>query len=74
MIQPILIGIDDLRVLREKNFEYIDKTHLNTEFIDRENFKVVLLPRPRRFGKSLNMSTLKWLFELGPRRKKRVPY
>lgn len=63
MIRPIPIGIDDFRVLREKNYEYVDKTHIITEFIDRENIKVVLLPRPRRFGKSLNMSTMKWFFE-----------
>ncbi len=63
MIRPIPIGTDDFRVLREKDFEYIDKTHLITELIDRDNIKVVLLPRPRRFGKSLNLSTLKWFFE-----------
>ncbi|HRI64997.1 MAG TPA: AAA family ATPase [Polyangium sp.] len=63
MIRLIPIGIDDFRVLRERNYEYVDKTNIITEFIDRENIKVVLLPRPRRFGKSLNMSTLKWFFE-----------
>lgn len=63
MIRPVPIGIDDFRSLRESGFEYIDKTHLITEFIDRSNIKVVLLPRPRRFGKSLNLSTLKWFFE-----------
>ena len=63
MIRRIPIGIDDFRVLREKDFEYIDKTHLITEFIDRDNIKVILVPRPRRFGKSLNMSMLKWFFE-----------
>jgi hypothetical protein len=59
----IPIGIDDFRVLREQNFEYIDKTNLITEFIDRRNVKVVLLPRPRRFGKSMNLSMLKWFFQ-----------
>ncbi len=63
MIRPIPIGIDDFRKLRESNFEYVDKTHLITEFIDHDNIKVILLPRPRRFGKSLNLSTLKWFFE-----------
>jgi Predicted AAA-ATPase/PD-(D/E)XK nuclease superfamily len=63
MIRQIPTSIEDFRKLREKNFEYIDKTHLITELIDRENFNVVLLPRPRRFGKSLNLSTLKWFFE-----------
>ena len=63
MIRQIPIGIDDFRELREKNFEYVDKTHLITEFLDRESIKVILVPRPRRFGKSLNLSTLKWFFE-----------
>ena len=59
----VATSVEDFRRLREKNFEYVDKTHLITEFIDRDNFNVILLPRPRRFGKSLNMSTLKWFFE-----------
>lgn len=62
-IREIPVSVEDFRRLREKNFEYIDKTHLITELIDRENFNVILLPRPRRFGKSLNMTTLKWFFE-----------
>lgn len=56
-------SIEDFRDLREGHFEYIDKTHLIAEFIERDSFKVILLPRPRRFGKSLNLSTLKWFFE-----------
>ncbi|MBK8256899.1 MAG: AAA family ATPase [Polyangiaceae bacterium] len=63
MLRQIPIGTDDFRVLRERNYEYVDKTHLITELVDSDNIKVVLLPRPRRFGKSLNLSTLKWFFE-----------
>ncbi|MBK9258694.1 MAG: AAA family ATPase [Polyangiaceae bacterium] len=63
MIRQIPIGIDDFRVLREKNFEYVDKTCFITEFIDRESIKVILVPRPRRFGKSMNLTMLKWFFE-----------
>ena len=63
MIRQIPTSVEDFRKLREGNFEYIDKTHLITEFIDRPNYNVILLPRPRRFGKTLNMSTLKWFFE-----------
>ena len=63
MLRPIPIGFDDFRTLREQGCEYVDKTNLITDFIDRRNIKVVLLPRPRRFGKTLNMSTLKWFFE-----------
>lgn len=63
MIQKSPIGIDDFRVLRERNLLYVDKTHLITQILDKDNVKVLLLPRPRRFGKTLNMSTLKWFFE-----------
>ncbi|MBK8256896.1 MAG: AAA family ATPase [Polyangiaceae bacterium] len=63
MLRQIPIGTDDFRVLRERNYEYVDKTHLITELVDSDNIKVVLLPRPRRFGKSLNLSTMKWFFE-----------
>ena len=63
MIRQIPTSVEDFRKLREKNFEYIDKTHLITELIDRASYNVVLLPRPRRFGKTLNMTTLKWFFE-----------
>ena len=63
MIRQIPTSIEDFRDIRDGNYEYIDKTHLITEIIDRRNYKVILLPRPRRFGKTLNMTTLKWFFE-----------
>jgi hypothetical protein len=56
-------GISDFRELREGNFEFVDKSHLITQFIDRDGDKVVLLPRPRRFGKTINLSMLRWFFE-----------
>lgn len=57
------LGIDDFRELREKKFEYVDKTHLLTELMDRAHIKVLVLPRPRRFGKSLNLSMMRYFFE-----------
>lgn len=57
------LGIDDYRVLREKRCEYVDKTHLITDLIDRDNIKVIILPRPRRFGKTINLSMLRWYWE-----------
>jgi hypothetical protein len=60
---PIPIGIDDFRVLRERGLEYIDKSQLIRELVDRTGVEVALLPRPRRFGKSLNLSMLRWFFE-----------
>ncbi|MBK9265062.1 MAG: AAA family ATPase [Polyangiaceae bacterium] len=63
MDMQISLGIDDFRALREGGFEYVDKTHFITELIDRRGIKVILVPRPRRFGKSLNISLLRWFFE-----------
>lgn len=63
MLRRIPTSIKDFRELREKGFEYIDKTNLITEFIDRDNDDVLLIPRPRRFGKTMNMTMLKWFFE-----------
>jgi hypothetical protein len=59
----IPIGIDDFRTLREQQLEYVDKSHLIRELIDKEGVQVVLLPRPRRFGKTLNLSMLRSFFE-----------
>lgn len=53
------IGIEDFEELRRENFYYVDKTGMIRELL--ENWgKVNLFTRPRRFGKSLNMSTLKY--------------
>ncbi|WP_437752519.1 AAA family ATPase [Sorangium sp. So ce1389] len=62
----IPLGISDFRELREKGLEYIDKSGLLVEMIDREGTKVLLLPRPRRFGKTLNLSMLRCFFERRP--------
>lgn len=63
MSLKIPTGIADYRLLREGGYEYVDKTHLITELIDRSNYTVVLLPRPRRFGKTINLTMLRWFFE-----------
>jgi hypothetical protein len=60
---PIPIGIDDFRALREGRLEYVDKSHLIREIVDKTGVQVVLLPRPRRFGKTLNLSMLRYFFE-----------
>jgi hypothetical protein len=59
----IPIGIDDFRTLRELRLEYVDKSHLIRELLDRRGVEVALLPRPRRFGKTLNLSMLRYFFE-----------
>ena len=55
------IGLDDFRELRQARRYFVDKSPLIAEFW-RDAAKVLLLPRPRRFGKSLNMSMLKYFF------------
>lgn len=58
------IGVDNFEKLRMEGFYYVDKTGLIEELL--ENWgDVNLFTRPRRFGKSLNMSMLKSFFELG---------
>lgn len=58
------VGIDDFRKLRESDFYYIDKTRLIEQLLQGWG-KVTLFTRPRRFGKTLNMSMLKSFFEIG---------
>lgn len=58
------IGIEDFKELRREDFYYIDKTELICDLL-RNWGKVNLFTRPRRFGKTLNMSMLKYFFELG---------
>lgn len=58
------IGIEGFRDIRRENFYYIDKTGLIRELLQGWG-KVNLFTRPRRFGKSLNMSMLRSFFEIG---------
>ena len=58
------IGIEDFEKIRTEGFYYIDKTGLITELFNNWG-EVNLFTRPRRFGKSLNMNTLKYFFSYG---------
>ncbi|MCD8099165.1 MAG: ATP-binding protein [Oscillospiraceae bacterium] len=58
------IGVDNFEKLRDENLYYVDKTLLIKELLDSWS-EVTLFTRPRRFGKSLNMSMLKSFFEVG---------
>ena len=55
------IGIQDFENLRQRNCYYVDKTHIIKELID--DGYCYFLSRPRRFGKSMIVSTIKRLFE-----------
>lgn len=57
------IGIDNFRKLREENYYYIDKTLFIKELLDRKG-EVNLFTRPRRFGKTLNMSMLRYFLDI----------
>ena len=58
------IGIDDFKKLRREGFYYVDKTQLIEQLLDSWG-EVNLFTRPRRFGKTLNMSMLRAFFEIG---------
>lgn len=58
------VGIEDFEEIRKEGFYYIDKTDLICDLLNNWG-KVNLFTRPRRFGKTLNMSMLKCFFEVG---------
>ena len=58
------VEIDDFRKLRESHFYYVDKTRLIEQLLLNWS-EVTLFTRPRRFGKTLNMSMLKSFFDIG---------
>lgn len=61
-IKPLPIGISDFKKLIDGGYAYVDKTLLVQELIEKGN-EVALIPRPRRFGKTLNLSMLRYFFE-----------
>ena len=61
MKKTVAIGVQDYARLIEKNCFYVDKTAFIKEWWERED-DVTLLTRPRRFGKTLNMSMLDYFF------------
>lgn len=58
------IGIEDFSEIRTWGYHYVDKTGLIKDLLD-DLGKVVLFTRPRRFGKTLNMSMLRHFFSIG---------
>ena len=63
MKKDIGVGIDDFKQMIREDVYYVDKTEYIKEIIDDKN-KVILVTRPRRFGKTLNMSMLSYYFDI----------
>ena len=61
------VGIENFEEIRKEGFYYVDKTGLIRDLLNSWG-KVNLFTRPRRFGKTLNMSMLKSFFEIGANR------
>ena len=64
MQKRLPVGIDSFEKLRNGNYYYVDKTALIEQVLEKGS-EVTLFTRPRRFGKSLNMSMLQHFFEIG---------
>lgn len=62
--QKLPVGIDNFEKIREEKFYYVDKTKLIEQILEQWG-EVNLFTRPRRFGKTLNMSMLQCFFEIG---------
>ncbi len=62
MAKILPVGISDYKKLIDENCYYIDKSLLIKEILD-TGAEVMLFPRPRRFGKTINLSMLRYFFE-----------
>ena len=63
-LKKLPIGIENFEEIRREDFYYVDKSHIIEQLLTQWG-KVNLFTRPRRFGKSLNMSMLQSFFEIG---------
>lgn len=62
MKKPLPIGVDNFSDIIKTGYYYVDKTMFIKELLDLKG-KVNLFTRPRRFGKTLNLSMLRYFFE-----------
>ena len=60
--KPLPVGVDNFEMLITRGYYFIDKTKMVQELVDKKGL-VNLFTRPRRFGKTLNMSMLQYFFE-----------
>ena len=63
MGRRVAIGIQSFDTLREGNYFYVDKTSFMKEWWESGD-SVTLIARPRRFGKTLNMSMVEFFFSM----------
>ena len=63
-LKKLPIGIENFEEMRREDFYYVDKSHVIEQLLTQWG-KVNMFTRPRRFGKSLNMSMLQSFFEIG---------
>ncbi len=62
MKKRLPIGLSDFKRLIDGGYTYVDKSLLIQDVVERGTH-VALIPRPRRFGKTLNLSMLRYFFE-----------
>lgn len=62
LLKRISLGTSDFKEIIDRNYYFVDKTLIIKEFLE-DSGKIVLLPRPRRFGKTLNMSIIRYFLE-----------
>ena len=62
-LRKLPIGNDEFREIREQGYYYVDKSLLIRDFLETGD-KVSLITRPRRFGKTLNMTMLREFFDI----------
>lgn len=60
--KPLPVGVDNFEMLVTRGYYFVDKTNLMKDLLDKKG-AVNLFTRPRRFGKTLNMSMLQYFFE-----------
>ncbi|WP_394910669.1 AAA family ATPase [uncultured Robinsoniella sp.] len=70
-LKKLPVGIDDFKKMILQEYYYVDKTLLIKELIDLKG-EVNLFTRPRRFGKTLNMSMLQYFFEISEENNKEI--
>jgi hypothetical protein len=61
-MQKLPVGLSDFKRVIAENYYYVDKSLLIKELVD-QGAQALLVPRPRRFGKTLNLSMLRYFFE-----------